>query len=143
MLSRRPTAASPQLSDIYQERWDGGVGPQVTQTELGTALGLTFQQIQKYEKGANRVSASRLQHLTAILGVPISFFLEGAPTAFEEPRPPHPDWHMPAVNGLLATTDGLALIKAFASIRAPKVRRAIVALVEQIAGGSAMNNGLH
>jgi hypothetical protein len=50
---------------------------------------------------------------------------------------------MPAVNGLLATTDGLALIKAFASIRAPKVRRAIVALVEQIAGGPAMNNGLH
>ena len=51
----------------------------VSQEKLGEALGLTFQQVQKYEKGANRISASRLQNIAKILGVPVSFFFEGAP----------------------------------------------------------------
>src|SRR5262245_1972443 len=54
----------------------------ISQTQLGDALGITFQQIQKYENGANRVSASRLQHISQILQVPVPFFFEGAP-----PRP--------------------------------------------------------
>jgi transcriptional regulator with XRE-family HTH domain len=107
-----------------------------SQSELGVALGLTFQQVQKYEKGANRVSASRLQHLANILGVPVSFFFEGAPLGFEPSDRPRMDWDMSAVNDFLATTDGLALVKAFASISDPKIRRAIVALVEQIGGES-------
>ena len=49
----------------------------MTQTELGDGLGLTFQQVQKYEKGSNRIGASRLQHIAEILQVPISFFFEG------------------------------------------------------------------
>ncbi len=106
----------------------------MSQGELGTALGLTFQQVQKYEKGANRVSASRLQHLCKILGVPVSFFFEGAPPGFETSDPPRVGWDMSAVNDFLATTDGLTLVKAFASISDPKLRRAIVALVEQIGG---------
>src|ERR1700726_1701293 len=53
----------------------------MSQSDLANALGLTFQQVQKYEKGSNRVSASRLQHLSQILQVPVPFFFEGAPAA--------------------------------------------------------------
>jgi transcriptional regulator with XRE-family HTH domain len=55
----------------------------VSQEKLGGALGLTFQQIQKYEKGTNRISASRLQHVSQILQVPIPFFFEGVPGSVE------------------------------------------------------------
>src|SRR4051794_2078083 len=57
----------------------------MSQTEIADALGLTFQQVQKYEKGSNRISASRLQHLSQILHVPVSFFFEGAPAASAGP----------------------------------------------------------
>src|SRR4249920_3037975 len=57
----------------------------MSQTDLGDALGLTFQQVQKYEKGANRVGASRLQHLSQILQVPVPFFFEGAPASIGRP----------------------------------------------------------
>jgi transcriptional regulator with XRE-family HTH domain len=103
-----------------------------SQSEVADALGLTFQQLQKYENGSNRVSASRLQNLCAILQVPVSFFFEGAP---QEPRLPvfGSDEQSPSyVNEFLATSDGVALALAFGRIREPKVRRAIVALVEQI-----------
>jgi transcriptional regulator with XRE-family HTH domain len=53
----------------------------MSQTDLADALGLTFQQVQKYEKGSNRISASRLQHISQILQVPVPFFFEGAPAA--------------------------------------------------------------
>ena len=53
----------------------------MSQSQLGNALGLTFQQVQKYEKGSNRISASRLQHISQILQVPVPFFFEGAPAA--------------------------------------------------------------
>jgi transcriptional regulator with XRE-family HTH domain len=107
----------------------------MSQTEIGSALGVTFQQVQKYENGTNRVSASRLQHLCAILSVPVSFFFDGAPRAPGLPDPPEAetDGEAAAVDAFLATSDGLTLAKAFARIRGPKVRRAIVALVEQIA----------
>src|SRR6187431_2424895 len=52
----------------------------MSQEKLGDALGLTFQQVQKYEKGTNRIGASRLQQISDILKVPVSFFFEGAPT---------------------------------------------------------------
>ena len=53
----------------------------MSQEKLGDALGLTFQQVQKYEKGTNRIGASRLQHISSILQVPVSFFFEGGPRA--------------------------------------------------------------
>jgi transcriptional regulator with XRE-family HTH domain len=53
----------------------------MSQTKLGDSLGLTFQQVQKYEKGKNRVGASRLQHISKLLQVPVEFFFEGAPHA--------------------------------------------------------------
>jgi transcriptional regulator with XRE-family HTH domain len=102
-----------------------------SQTEIGDALGLTFQQVQKYEKGANRISASRLQHLCQILQVPVTFFFESVPRALGLPEPAEaesPEY----VNEFLSTSDGLALVGAFTRIRDPRVRRAIVALVQQV-----------
>ena len=110
----------------------------MSQEKLGDALGLTFQQVQKYEKGANRIGASRLQQLSHILQVPVSFFFEGAPpppgreTGFEDaPSPAY-------VTDFLATSDGLTLVKAFMRIPNSKLRRRIVELVEEMAGGDAV-----
>ena len=108
----------------------------MSQEKLGDALGLTFQQVQKYEKGTNRIGASRLQHISNILQVPISFFFEGVPRApgqsngmSEAPSPAY-------VSDFLATSDGLALTKSFMKIKNGKLRRRIVELVEQVAGNS-------
>jgi transcriptional regulator with XRE-family HTH domain len=107
----------------------------MSQEKLGDSLGLTFQQVQKYEKGANRIGASRLQQIAQILQVPVSFFFEGAPHAVTHNQPdgfaeaPSPTY----VSDFLATSDGLALTKAFMGIKDSKLRRRIVDLVEQIA----------
>lgn len=107
----------------------------MSQEKLGDALGLTFQQVQKYEKGTNRIGASRLQQIAHILQVPVSFFFEGAPHVpgghvagmGEAPSPAY-------ISDFLATSDGLSLTKAFMRIKSGKLRRRIVDLVEQIAG---------
>src|ERR1700739_4782445 len=105
----------------------------MSQEKLGDALGLTFQQVQKYEKGANRIGASRLQQISQILQVPVSFFFDGAPSApgqtggfAEAPSPAY-------ISDFLATSDGLALTKAFTRISDSKLRRRIVDLVEETA----------
>lgn len=103
----------------------------MSQEKLGDALGLTFQQVQKYEKGTNRIGASRLQRISEILQVPPAFFFEGAPSLTgaetnglgEVPSPAY-------VSDFLATSDGLALTKAFVQIKDGKLRRRIVDLVE-------------
>jgi transcriptional regulator with XRE-family HTH domain len=106
----------------------------LSQTKIADALGLTFQQVQKYEKGANRIGASRLRHLSQILRVPEEFFFEGIPQARgqydAQTDAPSPQY----VSDYLATSDGLDLTKAFMQIPDPKLRRSIVNLVEQIAG---------
>jgi transcriptional regulator with XRE-family HTH domain len=107
-----------------------------SQEKLGLALGVTFQQVQKYEKGANRIGASRLQAISKLLDAPPSFFFDGAPTAigtqsgFEDgPRPYVPD--------MVTTAEGLQLNRAFARIADPKIRRRLVELVAQIAESEA------
>jgi transcriptional regulator with XRE-family HTH domain len=107
----------------------------MSQEKLGDALGLTFQQVQKYEKGTNRIGASRLQQISHILKVPVAFFFEGAPSSSaEEPLDDLAEAPSPAyVSDFLATSDGLALTKAFMRIGDSKLRRRIVDLVEQIA----------
>ena len=106
----------------------------MSQEKLGDALGLTFQQVQKYEKGTNRMGASRLQHISHILHVPVPFFFEGAPYPPGQPEgigeAPSPAY----VSEFLATSDGHALTKAFMQIKEPGLRRRIVHLVEEIAG---------
>jgi transcriptional regulator with XRE-family HTH domain len=115
----------------------------MSQTGLGDALGLTFQQVQKYEKGSNRVSASRLQQLSKILQVPVPFFFEGAPASIGWPAAeesvgaPSPSF----VSDFLATSEGLDLARAFTYIEDAKLRRAIVRLVEQIAPDDARHAG--
>ena len=105
----------------------------ISQEKLGEALGLTFQQVQKYEKGTNRIGASRLQQISETLQVPVSFFFEGGPASagradgFAESQSPA------YVADFLATSDGLALTKAFVQIKDGRVRRRIVDLVEAIA----------
>ena len=103
----------------------------MSQEKLGDALDLTFQQVQKYEKGTNRIGASRLHHIADILQVPVAFFFEDTPgqskTKNDAPSPAY-------VSDFLATTDGLALTKAFMQIKGAKLRRNIVNLVKEIAG---------
>ncbi len=108
----------------------------MSQEKLGDALELTFQQVQKYEKGTNRIGASRLQQISHILQVPVAFFFEGAPHLAGGPSPqglenvPSPTY----VSDFLATSDGLSLTKAFMRIPDAKLRRRIVDLVQHIAG---------
>jgi transcriptional regulator with XRE-family HTH domain len=109
----------------------------MSQEKLGEALGLTFQQVQKYEKGTNRIGASRLQQISSILQVPVSFFFDGAPELIPAPEAgkgaPSPGY----LSDFLTTTEGLALTKAFTRIKGIRLRRRIVDLVEEIAGSDA------
>jgi transcriptional regulator with XRE-family HTH domain len=108
---------------------------EMTQTQLGNDIGLTFQQVQKYEKGTNRIGAGRLHEISRILQVPISFFFEGSP---HEPGAPVETDGAPVptyVTDFLATSDGLALTKAFMQIKDANLRRRIVSLVQEITGG--------
>jgi transcriptional regulator with XRE-family HTH domain len=100
----------------------------MSQTELGTRVGITFQQIQKYEKGVNRVGAGRLTRIAEVLGVPAAFFFgtageNGANTAKG----------INAAFAFLETAGAVRLVHAYAEIRNPRIRRALVTLAEQIA----------
>jgi transcriptional regulator with XRE-family HTH domain len=98
----------------------------LTQEKLGEALGITFQQVQKYEKGANRIGAGRLQAIADLLEVPVGFFFDG-PT---RSRADHRD----VVLDLIKTSEGLRLTRAFASIKNMRLRARIVTMVEAISG---------
>ena len=106
----------------------------MSQEKLGDALGVTFQQVQKYEKGTNRIGASRLQQISHILQVPVAFFFEGAPNLHRSTDrikdAPSPSY----VSDFLAIPEGLLLTKSFMRINEAKLRRRIVDLVEEIAG---------
>ena len=108
----------------------------MSQEKLGDALGLTFQQVQKYEKGTNRIGASRLQQISQILQVPVEFFFEGAPILTASGSAPKDAPSASYVSDFLATSEGLSLTKAFTRIKEPKLRRRIFDLVEEIAGRS-------
>ena len=105
----------------------------ISQEKLGEALGLTFQQIQKYEKGSNRISASRLQQIAKMLDVPVSFFFDGAPSG-DGPVAGFADSAATTyISDFLTTSEGVQLTKAFTRIKSGKVRRRIIDLVESIA----------
>jgi transcriptional regulator with XRE-family HTH domain len=105
----------------------------MSQERLGDAMGLTFQQVQKYEKGVNRIGASRLFHISRILDVPVQFFFEEAPQL-----------NGPAVAGMaepesqtfilefLNSREGLELNRAFVKIGDAKVRKSVVDLVRAL-----------
>ena len=108
----------------------------MSQEKLGTALGITFQQIQKYEKGTNRIGASRLQQISSVLGVPVSYFFEDA-SGEAIPASGLGDKKGDYVADFLATSEGLQLTKSFMKVKDPKVRRRIVDLVASIADDAA------
>lgn len=100
----------------------------MSQSALADRLGISFQQVQKYEKGSNRVGSSRLQHIAQVLGTsPSALFgeeVDGPPTAI-------PELH--AIEALFGSSDGLALNKAFVGIQDPRIRKSVIALVKTIA----------
>jgi transcriptional regulator with XRE-family HTH domain len=105
----------------------------LSQTIVADALGLRFQQVQKYEKGSNRISTSRLQQIAQILHMPEESFFEGLPHERGSHREPTDPPDMQYVADYLATADGLQLTTAFMQIPNAELRRAIVNLVEQLA----------
>ena len=112
----------------------------VSQERLGERLGLTFQQIQKYEKGVNRIGASRLFDLAQVLGVPIQFFYDDAPAGQSHTLTSGGMAERSAdgyIFDFLNTREGLELNRAFARISDPKSRRAILDLVRKLAGDEA------
>ena len=108
----------------------------VSQEKLAEALGLTFQQVQKYERGANRISASKLWDTASFLAVPISFFFEGlterAPSGFAEPETP------PFMHDLVLDRDVSDLVAAFTAIPRRRMKRRLVELVREIAAEEAL-----
>ncbi|MEZ5871428.1 MAG: helix-turn-helix transcriptional regulator [Nitratireductor sp.] len=104
----------------------------MSQEKLGEHLGITFQQIQKYEKGANRVGASRLQEIARVLNTPVSFFFEDSPGGgnaqggFAETESAN------YVVDFLSSSEGLQLNRSFVKIKDPKVRRKIVEMVRAL-----------
>src|SRR5213593_4571198 len=106
----------------------------MSQEKLGDALGLTFQQVQKYEKGANRIGASWLQQISHILQVPVAFFFEGVPNALAPHGSNGSALSMAEIDDFVSDLDGLRLIGAFMRIDNAALRRRIVMLVQEIAG---------
>jgi len=123
---------------------DGQVGNRVrirrmligmSQEKLGDHLGLTFQQVQKYEKGINRIGAGRLFEIARILDVPIDFFYDGVGTPSDgvgEARAP--------VMEFVSSTEGLQLSLAFMKIKDPKVRKRVLDLVKSLAEEEEQKN---
>jgi transcriptional regulator with XRE-family HTH domain len=143
MVDRRPITVKKVPNPI-----DKHVGSRVrmrrvllgmSQEKLGEALSLTFQQVQKYEKGTNRIGASRLQQISKSLNVPPAYFFEGAPS-FDAAIPDSFTHSAAAEAGsayvvdFISTMEGLHLNRAFARIKDPKVRKRVVDLVVAIAG---------
>ena len=106
----------------------------MSQEKLGDACGITFQQIKKYEKGTNRMGASRLHQIARILQVPVEFFDEGAPSGPNLGKP-LADTTSRSMTDFLGTSDGLELVKAFMAVKDAKVRRRIADLTKAVAAG--------
>jgi transcriptional regulator with XRE-family HTH domain len=124
------SARSPNQTDVY-------IGKRIrmmrlarglSQTDVAGRLGITFQQIQKYEKGANRVGAGRLQEMANLLGVTPAFFFEDGPRL-----KPGKSGEAPETTELLANKYNLALAQAYNRIRSRNVRRNVLELVEGLA----------
>lgn len=110
----------------------------MSQEKLGESLGVTFQQVQKYEKGANRIGASRLYRIAQVLGVPVSYFYDDLPGAAPDKSAAgfadgHPQSY---VVDFISSSEGLQLNKSFAKIRDPRVRRKVIELVRALSDTS-------
>jgi transcriptional regulator with XRE-family HTH domain len=101
----------------------------ISQTELGNRIGVTFQQVQKYEKGVNRIGAGRLQRIAEALEVPISFFFGGAPGSPAREASSAAE----SIFGLMQTSGAVRIVKAFHKIKSRKARQLLVEMAEELA----------
>ena len=100
----------------------------VSQEKLAEGLGLTFQQVQKYEKGTNRVGASRLQHIAAILDAPIGYFFEDGPNPLKDPK----DWEADNATQLMTSKECVMLARAFVGIEDKRIQQIVLSLVRAL-----------
>jgi transcriptional regulator with XRE-family HTH domain len=109
----------------------------MSQEKLGEALSLTFQQVQKYEKGTNRISASRLQQISETLNIPLAYFFKGAPVAEGSVNSGFAESGSDEgyASDFIMTAEGLSLNRAFARITDAKIRKRIVDLIVTLAEG--------
>jgi len=108
----------------------------LSQEKMGEMLGLTFQQVQKYEKGVNRIGAGRLYQIADILGVPISYFYEGFVSSEERSHhAANDDAGTKPVMEFLSSGEGLQLTLAFMRIKDGKVRKKVIDLIKSLAEG--------
>lgn len=137
MLTRNPERKQPEPVDVHVGRRIRmrRVWMEMAQATLGEAIGVTFQQVQKYEKGTNRVGASRLQQIADVLEVPVSYFFEDMPGGATNgagvaggPSALHPE-----LMQFVSSDQGLALIRGFCRINDEKVRARVVSLVKALA----------
>jgi transcriptional regulator with XRE-family HTH domain len=107
----------------------------LSQTELADTASISFQQVQKYEKGTNRVGASRLQQFSDALGVPPSYFFEGAPTVGKkQPAPQEGELSENDIVSFLGTREGAALVRAFMEIKQKPIRQTAIVFLETLKG---------
>lgn len=104
----------------------------MSQEKLGDMLGLTFQQVQKYEKGANRIGASRLYQISQILGVPVQFFFEDVPGGEVTDAEGMAEDGSPYVMDFVSSSEGLQLNRAFSKIEDASIRKQLLELVKSL-----------
>lgn len=105
----------------------------MSQTEVADAVGITFQQIQKYERGANRVGASRLQQISNALGVSPYYFFEGVPTLGKKtPAPNEGELSENAIVSFLGTREGAALVRGFLAIKEKPIRHNLIGFIDTL-----------
>lgn len=130
-MSRKSNSLRPEDAHVGRRVKMRRMELGISQTKLGDAIGVTFQQVQKYERGTNRIGSSRLQMIAGALGVPPAHFFDGLPKFDAD----NSNAHSPAyIKKFIASADGMALIEAFQKISRGEVRRRIVDLVESLAG---------
>jgi transcriptional regulator with XRE-family HTH domain len=129
---RGPTAVDTHVGQKIRAR---RIFLRMSQTEVGDAVGITFQQIQKYERGANRVGASRLQQISDALGVSPFYFFEGAPTIGKKmPAPPEGELSEGAIVSFLGTREGASLIRGFLAIKQKAIRHNVIEFIGTLKG---------
>jgi transcriptional regulator with XRE-family HTH domain len=102
----------------------------MSQSDVADAIGITFQQIQKYENGANRVGASRLLQISDVLGVSPFYFFEGAPTLGKKaPAPQEGELPEGAILSFLGSREGAALVRGFLAIKEKPIRQNLIGFI--------------
>lgn len=114
----------------------------LSQTDLAVSIGLTFQQVQKYERGSNRISASKLYDIAHTLKVPVDYFFQGYGGTEVDSEATEADAQQIAQN-LLMTPEGIELATAFPRIRSSRQRQKVLDLVRSLGNGDAETDDAH